>query len=167
MTGKRDHYDKNNQVYFCYGRNSNRTLLLRYGFVLEGNKYEHVWLSFDIVGALVGFPDTVEKLEEKALSLRRKFKIKYNRLNVELIFFFRLNSWSFFGKQSIEELFKVTDYSKEIAILQQIKDQLTFRHEIFKGTYDLRDKNLSYHEYFVNVYHQEKEKILAQHIQFM
>lgn len=96
--------------------------------MLEGNKYEHVWLSFDIVNSLLGFPDTVKKLEEKALSLRRKFKIKYNRLNVELIFFFRLNSWSFFGKQSVEELFKVKDYSKEIAILQQIKDQLTFRH---------------------------------------
>jgi len=74
---------------------------LRYGFAIEGNKYEHMWLSFDIGNTLVHFPDTLQMLEEKHLSLRRKFKIKINRLNMELILFFRLNSWSFYGKHSV------------------------------------------------------------------
>jgi hypothetical protein len=35
---------------------------LRYGFAIEGNKYEHVWLSFDIVNSLIHYPDTVQQL---------------------------------------------------------------------------------------------------------
>jgi hypothetical protein len=112
VTGKRDKYIPDHQIYFCYGPNSNRSLLLRYGFALEGNKHEHVWLSFDIAGTLIDFPDTISKMKQKNLSLRRKFQIKYNRLNIELIMFFRLNSWFYSGTDSVKELFKVKDYAK-------------------------------------------------------
>jgi hypothetical protein len=86
---------------------------------------------------------------------------------MELILFFRLNSWSYFSNKSVEELFKVKDYGKEICILVQLKESIEARLEMFKGPYDLTDPKLSYHEYFIAVYHQEKEKILSQHVEFL
>lgn len=47
-TGKNDKFLENNQIYFCYGKNSNRTLLLRYGFAIQGNKYEHFYLVYPL-----------------------------------------------------------------------------------------------------------------------
>jgi hypothetical protein len=38
-TSKFDRADPGQQIYFRYGHNSNRSLLLRYGFAIEGNKY--------------------------------------------------------------------------------------------------------------------------------
>ena len=61
-TDKKDSFDSNSQVYFCYGRNSNRTLLLRYGFAIEGNKYDHVWVTFDLSLILGQMPDLFERV---------------------------------------------------------------------------------------------------------
>jgi hypothetical protein len=69
-------------------------------------------MSFDIIGALIGFPDTLSNIENKGLSLRRKYKICHNRLNIDIIMFFRLNSWYFYGIKSVNELFKITDTFK-------------------------------------------------------
>jgi hypothetical protein len=41
----KDQFEKGAQVYFCYGRLSNRMLLMRYGVALEFNKYDHVYLK--------------------------------------------------------------------------------------------------------------------------
>lgn len=79
---ERDNFLSNHEVYFCYGRNSNRTLLMRYGFAIEGNKYEHVWLSYDISLPLKYMPDLLKMVQEKGLSLRRNYKIKPTSLNI-------------------------------------------------------------------------------------
>ena len=101
-TDKGDEFGVNQQVYFRYGRYSNRSLLLNYGFTIEGNKYEHVWLSFDVAQGLEGFPSVLGTLKVKGLSLRRKFKVYHHRLCLDLIVFFRLNSWSFEGERAVE-----------------------------------------------------------------
>lgn len=49
----------------------------------------------------------------------------------------------------------------------QIKESIEARLEMFLGLYNLTDPKLSYHEYFIAVYHQEKQKILSQHVQFL
>ena len=39
METHEEKYSPYSEVYFCYGKLSNRTLLLRYGFCLENNRY--------------------------------------------------------------------------------------------------------------------------------
>ena len=50
-TGSKMCIEKNDQVYICYGRRSNRYLLSAYGFTLAQNKYNtlsfRVWLDFN------------------------------------------------------------------------------------------------------------------------
>jgi len=116
-THKSDSFDCDNQIYFRYGPNSNRSLLLRYGFAIEGNKYEHVWISFNITQCLIDFPDVLDKLMDKKLSLLRKFKIHHHILNLDMIIFFRLNNWMFYNEQAIDEIFNVVSIPKEISIL--------------------------------------------------
>jgi hypothetical protein len=60
LSGKKDKFEANNQVYFRYGKDSNRTLLLWYGFALLGNKYEHVWINLDIVSKINMFSDVLK-----------------------------------------------------------------------------------------------------------
>lgn len=44
---RKDQFEKGAQVYFCYGRLSNRMMLMRYGMALENNKYDHFHLRVD------------------------------------------------------------------------------------------------------------------------
>lgn len=46
LCSTKDQFEKA-QVFFCYGRLSNRLLLLRYGFAIEHNKYNHIFLRLD------------------------------------------------------------------------------------------------------------------------
>ena len=49
-TRTKNEIEKDQQVYVCYGRRSNKYLLWGYGFVLQNNKYNslsiRVWLDF-------------------------------------------------------------------------------------------------------------------------
>ena len=54
--------EPNQQIYFKYGPYSNRSLLLRYGFAIEGNKYEHYWLSFNVAQNLTEYFYVQEKM---------------------------------------------------------------------------------------------------------
>lgn len=163
-TTKFDSIKANNQIYFRYGHNCNRTLLLHYGFAIEGNKYEHISTSFNITQSLEEFPDVLEKVKEKRISLLRKFKVYNHRLNIDLIVFFRLNNWTFYGEKSVEELFAVTNLEKEIAILEQIVGFLEESEQIYGDDYDLTDKGLNYHQYFTMVYHIEKLTIIRKQV---
>lgn len=44
-------YEQRDQVFHCYGRRTNRFLLVNYGFCLRNNKYDslsfRVWVDFD------------------------------------------------------------------------------------------------------------------------
>ena len=163
-TDKRDHFDPHEQVYFCYGRNSNRTLLLRYGFAIEGNKYDHVWFSYDLGQFLQSMPDLFQKVKELGLSLRRKFRINHTRLNLELIMFHRLLDWSLYSIRSLNEIFYVTNINRELSILKSIKETFANKLKNIEGDDDLTDPTLNYHEYFIAVYHIEQARILKKQI---
>lgn len=166
-TDKFDRFESNNQVYFRYGRNSNRSLLLKYGFAIEGNKYEHLWVSFSIAQCVEEFPDVLQKVMEKKLSLLRKFKIHHHTLNIDIIIFFRLNSWVFYNEQAVKEIFYVVDLEKEVAILEQIISILEQNAENYEGEYNLTDKSLNYHQYFIRVYHKEKCCLIQRQIEML
>ena len=50
MTRENDYYEKDTQVFCCYGRRSNTYLMSVYGFCLQNNKYNSlrfsVWMDF-------------------------------------------------------------------------------------------------------------------------
>jgi hypothetical protein len=110
-------------------------------------------MNFNVGDCLSDFPDTLQKIKEKRLSLFRKFKIYHHRLNIDMIIFFRLNSWTFYGENAVDDIFYVTDTEREIAILSQIVAIIDDYVELYEGDYDLTDKSLNYHQYFIAVYH--------------
>ena len=91
---KRDFFEEGNQVYFCYGRLSNRMMLERYGVALEGNKFDHVWVKVDLLRHLEAYPDVLEIMQLRSLSLKRKFKVKRREFCMELLQFIRMTKWS-------------------------------------------------------------------------
>ena len=111
-TSRDDRVPPNNQIYFNYGQYSNRSLLLHYGFAIEGNKYEHAWLSFNIAQCVGDFPDLLDKVVARKISLFRKFKVYSHRLCMDMVIFFRLNNWAFWGEKAVEEIFSVINYDK-------------------------------------------------------
>jgi hypothetical protein len=63
----------------------------------------------------------LEKVMEKKLSLLRKFKLYNHRFNMDLVLYFRLISWHFYGEQSVEDIFTVSNFQKEIVVLEKIR----------------------------------------------
>lgn len=56
-------------------------------------------------------PDLMNRIQKLGLSIRRKYKLNYCRLNMDLILFFRLNSWNLYGIDSLNDIFYVTNIS--------------------------------------------------------
>ena len=57
---------------------------------------------------------------EKKLSLLRKFKVYGHRFCYDMLVFFRLNSWTFWGEKAVDDIFSVTNAQRELAILEQV-----------------------------------------------
>ena len=66
------------QVFFSYGKLSNRNLLLRYGFALEYNIYDNVYVRI------------TENSTTKNSAF--SFKIGYNRICEDLLLYFKLTN---------------------------------------------------------------------------
>jgi hypothetical protein len=77
-------------------------------------------------------PELVGRIEKLGLSIRRRYKVNYTRLNLDLIIFFRLNSWELFGLESLDEIFFVVCMKKEVLILEQIVKSLEMYLEIYR-----------------------------------
>lgn len=83
-------YEPGAQIFFCYGRISNRLLLLRYGFALEYNKYDSLHLSLEFINTLDKYKIIKEKLNEwKNICKFKYFKIKRTKFNVDILFWVR------------------------------------------------------------------------------
>lgn len=75
----------------------------------------------------------MHRIEKLGLSVRRKYKINCTRLNIDLIIFFRLNSWNLYGIGSLDEIFYVMNIPQEIAILEQIISSLQIYLEQYEN----------------------------------
>lgn len=93
QTSKFDRIYPNNQVFFRYGRDTNKSLLLGYGFAFEGNKYEYVSIIENISHLANPYPDLREKLKANEISTIIKFKIYRHLLNIDIITYYRLLSY--------------------------------------------------------------------------
>jgi hypothetical protein len=82
-------------VYFCYGRISNRMMLMRYGMSLEYNKYEHVHLKVAYLPMLVTrqCPELFEHLRACQISRFKRFKVKWAQFPVDLVTFCKATHW--------------------------------------------------------------------------
>jgi hypothetical protein len=121
------------------------------------------------VQCLQEFPDVLESVMAKKLSLLRKFKVQHHIFNLDAVLFFRLNSWAFFHEAAVEEIFAVAPaaFPKELAILRQIAEILEANRETYAGEWDLTDPALGYHQYFVAVYHREKLAIINKQLKLL
>jgi hypothetical protein len=121
------------------------------------------------VQCLQEFPDVLESVMAKKLSLLRKFKVQHHIFNLDAVLFFRLNSWAFFHEAAVEEIFTVAPaaFPKELAILRQIAEILEANRETYAGEWDLTDPALGYHQYFVAVYHREKLAIINKQLKLL
>jgi hypothetical protein len=76
-------------------------------------------------------PDLMARIQKLGISIRRKYKISHCSLNLDLIIFFRLNSWNLFGINSLDEIFFVMNIYNELLILEQVCDSLASSLEIY------------------------------------
>lgn len=91
-------------------------MLERYGVALEGNKFDHVWLRVDLLKYLEGYPDVLEVMQLRSLSLKRKFKIKRREFCLELVQFVRTSKWSAV-RNRLDELYYPFDLDREYSVL--------------------------------------------------
>ncbi len=115
------YFNKESQIYFSYGKLSNRTLLIRYGFSLENNPYEHVWVKIRLGKQIEPYPDLFESIQAKGLSVNYKFKLKSYTLAIEPIIYFRMCGWKL-THHTLQDIFFITDVGRELNCLNQVKE---------------------------------------------
>ncbi|CAD8110312.1 unnamed protein product [Paramecium sonneborni] len=154
----KDEFEKGAQAYFSYGTISNRSLLLRYGFTLEYNMYDYVYVRSQYIQHIPYATDIADYFQ---LAKVMKFKIKYTRINEDLLMYFKVLNWSY--EQGIEYLFD--DQYDCIVIDQALNLIKSYHTENFKETLKsqqekLTDPKLNYHDYFALIYHVEQQRII-------
>ncbi|CAD8189768.1 unnamed protein product [Paramecium octaurelia] len=161
---KTENFKKGAQVYFNYGRLSNRELLLRYGIAIERNKYDHVYLRIN----------TKELLKRRVMRVFQKqflsIKLKYTEFPFALLKFSKAikesENQDYYDLQNVLKTIDIQTelkgLTKSIELLQQFKAE--FKEDLSKGDLLLKDKQLDYDEYFALVYRLEKQRILQHNI---
>lgn len=163
----KDQFEKGSQVFFCYGRLSNRCTLLRYGISLEYNKYEHVHLKVPYLKYLKDTEWLVHKIKYFKMSRYMRFKLKRTKVNVSFLnyckaIYFRLDCLN------QESLIKPLDIDLEIkAVKKACKILQRFLNRFEKSPEEnkklLEDPNVDYHGYFSAVYRLERQRLVIFH----
>ena len=108
-------YGPNQQVFHCYGRRTNRFLLLNYGFCLNNNKYNslsfRVWVNFnwqeekkkEQEKLAKGIVDNGEE-EEEDNRISKIVRLKRNRLSEEIFAYLRANLLNTYKGKNLEYL---------------------------------------------------------------
>ena len=162
-TGKNEIYEKNSQVYYCYGRKSNRKLAYYYGMCIEHNKYEKKFVKIDYRDYIEINENFNYMIKGRKINKYKRFKLKYTRFNEELLAFFKLiffdfkknKTFSIFSPKDLELELKAVDASLEV-IDKELKDDDCLKED----EKVLFDKNTNYHLYFAAIYRLEKQRVL-------
>ncbi|CAD8077106.1 unnamed protein product [Paramecium primaurelia] len=159
-----ENFKKGSQVYFNYGRLSNRELLLRYGIALEKNKYDHVYLRIN----------TAELLKKRVSRIFQKqylsIKLKYTEFPFALLKFSKAikesENQDYYDPQTVLNIINIQTelkgLTKSIELLQQFKSE--FKEDLVRSDHLLKNNKLDYDEYFALVYRLEKQRILQHNI---
>ena len=163
----KDQFEPGSQLFFCYGRLSNRTALLRYGIALEYNKYEHVHLKIPYLKFIKNCDWLVDKIKYFKLSRYMRFKLKRTKMNISLINFCKGQSFQL-DYTNYENVIKPVNVDLE---LQAVRKSYEYIQE-YLGTFSrspeenrelLKDESIGYHEYFATVYKLERQRVLEFH----
>jgi len=163
----KDQFEPGSQLFFCYGRLSNRTALLRYGIALEYNKYEHVHLKIPYMRYIKNSEWLVDKIKYFKLSRYMRFKLKRTKMDISLINFCKGLSFQL-DYTNYENIIKPVNLDLEIQAVQKaykfIEDFLgTFSRTPEENKELLKDESIGYHEYFATVYKLERQRTLVFH----
>ncbi len=163
----KDQFAEGSQMYFCYGRLSNRSALLRYGIALEYNKYEHIHLKVPYIQYVKDVDWLVEKIKYFKLSRYMRFKLKRTKINISLINFCKGLNFKL-GYLDYEKILKPNDVDLEIFGVEKAYELLQDKLKEFTKTpienkQVLMDPKVGYHEYFAAVYRLERQRILVFH----
>ena len=167
LCSTKDQFQKGAQVFFCYGRLPNKLLLMRYGFALEHNKYDHMFLKIDITEQVINDPYLRTVLEEINIRKYKRFKLKRTKFCIELLAYLRSEFWAF--GQPIEHIFTVASTEREIKVLEKAKEIYVskigeYSKPLQQNQKQLLNPKLGYHEYFALVYKIEQQRILKEQI---
>ena len=166
---EKDFFQKNSQVYFCYGRLSNRKLLSRYGMALEFNKYDNAIIKIGLMDVInTANKDFINYLNNFKLKKVRSFKLRPTAFNLDFLLFSRGVNWQI-DKNTIEELFEPLNLDlelKALTFMQNIVDKVL--KEEFKTDFEENAKlvcleKFNYHEHFAIIYRLERQRILVLH----
>ena len=165
----KDQFEKNSQVFFCYGRLSNRLMLLRYGMTLEWNKYEHIHFKIAYTNEFKDNHFILRKIKNFRLNKWNRFKLRRVSFNIDLINYCKATVWNF-DKHSVESLLKPVNSDLELVGLNKAMEFLEKFLGEFKNTIEelenkLKDPNVFYHEYFAIVYKLERQRVVTFHLQ--
>jgi len=91
-TKHKTYFEKDTQLYHCYGRRNNRYLIANYGFCLGHNKYNSlafkVWLDFNKKSEDKK-PTNINDLEEDDNRISKIIKLKPHMIREELFAYLR------------------------------------------------------------------------------
>jgi hypothetical protein len=116
LCSTKDQFEAGSQVFFCYGRLSNRLLLMRYGIAIEHNKYNHLFLRLDMKEYSKGYTAYPQVLHDLKLSRMVKIKVKRTKMCVELLAFLRGLKWKL--HDNVEGIFYVLKVTREMEVLR-------------------------------------------------
>ncbi|KAM3139694.1 hypothetical protein pb186bvf_008152 [Paramecium bursaria] len=170
-TSHKDKFEMNSQVYFCYGRLSNRQLLLRYGFCLEYNKYDHVYINLNYL-AYANCRHTIYLAHQKRVKKTKLITLRQTRFPTEFVQFCKALTFQY-KIHNTTSIFVFDQYCQEhyamllaIEIIQDHIDKYLNFDEI-QFAQQLTDPNLNYHQYFSNIYRLEQQRICTQNINLL
>lgn len=138
----KDQFERRSQVYFCYGRLSNRSLLMRYGMTLEYNKYDHVFMRVPFLHRLTELMKSKVKPYCYNVSKFKKFKVRRYDFNLEVLAFCRIAHFSL-PDSTVNSVFYITNLKKEILVLDAvIQIYENYLKDNFKTTIQENEKAL-------------------------
>lgn len=76
-----------------------------------------MWVKVNLLRYLEGYPDVLEVMQLRSMSLKRKFKVKGREFCYELLQFIRSTKWSAL-RNRLDEFYYPFDLDREYATLE-------------------------------------------------
>lgn len=153
------------QLYACYGKLSNRQLLLRYGFVTQNNIYNYLNLELDVEAEIKNIIGDNNSFYSIRFRKNTYFQVRLTSFNTDILRFFRMIFWEP-ENDSLESIFRPASMNLEKKSLRHLEQ---FYAQILEKQYkplpyyqeQMENPNISSHLYFIYLYHSEKVRLLA------
>lgn len=192
-THSRLSYKKGDQIFNCYGRRTNRFLLMWYGFCLQDNRYNslsfRLWMNKSTLSNTnppkkILFKDYISEKEwvEKEVGeeksspkdLTKEFRIKIGSFCADVLAYLRAQLLLTYKGNDLQRVMVtiptsipyeefVIDYA--ISMFIEIKNQ--YKSSMYQDEELLKDRSLDFRKRFAVVYRYEQKKIADLQIQLL